>query len=214
MVVLLPSITSAIQSAETVSVNDPRPLSAAVKLLERRCHCAITYEDPRWGPDDVVDISGPVIPKGGPFTFSVAADLSSRTPAQRRDAFEQVLRAFERSGSGPGMFRLMSDDTTVHVVPRGGSVLDTPVSITGATRSIMEIVTAAMDQVRQVTGHKIGLATFPINLFKRRITFDARQEPARIVLQRAMAASGRLLSWRLYYDVGMGQYYLGIHFVR
>src|SRR3712207_8819257 len=38
---------------ETVTVDDPRPLYAAVKLLEERCRCPITYEDPRWGAEDV-----------------------------------------------------------------------------------------------------------------------------------------------------------------
>src|SRR5262245_662135 len=77
LLALVPMIPAG-QRVETLSVNDPRPLSAAVTLLERRCHCPITYEDPQWRSDDVVD-SGPHwparIPKGGPFTFE-APDLS------------------------------------------------------------------------------------------------------------------------------------------
>lgn len=126
---------------------------------------------------------------------------------------EQVLETFARSGSGPGAFQLTSDDTGMHVIPRSGSVLDVPVTMTRESRRIIDVVTATTSQVAQVTGQTIGVATFPINLLKRPITLEAQQEAAHLVLDRALQASGRKLSWRLFYDVGMGQYYLGIHFV-
>ncbi len=221
---ILPILLSAVQAPETVSVNDPRPLNAAVKVVEERCHCAITYEDPQWGPDDVDDVSGSVqhkpgirvrIPKGGLFTFDPPAGLSSGTPAQTEAAMAQVVRAFQESGrGGRGAFRVTHDATTVHVIPVGGSVLDTPVTVTGAARPLVDVVTMLLAEVGQVTGEKIGLATLPINLFtQRRVAIEATQEPARAVLIRTLAASGRALSWRLFYDVTMGQYYLGIHFV-
>jgi hypothetical protein len=126
----------------------------------------------------------------------------------------QVLRAFEETRIGRGAFRVTNDATTVHVIPRLGSVLDTPVTIGSATRPLGDVVTKVLADVGQVTGQRIGLATFPINFFKqRRVEIEATQEPARDVLVRALAASGRALSWRLFYDVTMGQYYLGIHFV-
>src|SRR5437763_1084383 len=96
-----------VQAPEVLSVDDPRPLNAAVKLIEQRCHCTITYEDPKWGPDDDVDVSGsvwhrtdirPRVPRGGRFTFSMAGDTSARTASQMRAPVEQVLRAFENSG--------------------------------------------------------------------------------------------------------------------
>ena len=218
-----PILISAVQGPETVSVNDPRPLNAAVKVLEERCHCAITYEDPKWGPDDVDDISGTVwhkanvrvrIPKGGLFTFHTPPGLEAGTPAQTRAATAQVAHAFEEARSGRGAFRVTNDATTVHVIPRGGSVLDTPVTVTSATRPLGDVVTMVLAQVGQATGQRIGLATFPINLFKqRRVSIEATHERARDVLVRALAGSGRALSWRLFYDVTMGQYYLGIHFV-
>lgn len=212
---ILPILIFAVQSPETVSVNDPRPVNAAAKAVEQRCHCAITYEDPTWRADDVVDISGrPRIPKGGPFTFHVPSGLSSTTPAQTRIAMEDVLRAFEQSGTGRGSFRVTNDATTVHVVPRGGSILDTPVTIPHATRSLGDVVIAVIEQVGQLTQQRIGLAGFPINFFRQRqVETGARQESARDVLVRAMGASGRPLSWRLFYSVPMGQYYLNIHFV-
>jgi len=204
------------QALERLSVNDPRPLSAAVDLVERRCHCVITYEDPLWKSDNVA-LSGPhwpaMIPKGGLFTFD-APDPAATTPAQMAAAMAQVVRAFEQSGSGRGAFRVTNDTTAVHVAPRPGSILDTPVTITHATRRLDDVVTVALAEVERATGQKVVLATFPINFFfQHRVEIEAKQEPAREVLVRALAASGRALSWRLFFDAMGRHYYLGIHFV-
>ena len=204
------------QTSERLSVNDPRPLSAAVDLVERRCHCAITYEDPLWKSDDVA-LSGPhwpaMIPKGGLFTFD-APDLAATTPAHVGAAMAQVVRAFEQSGSGRGAFRVINDTAAVHVVPRPDSILDTPVTITHATRRLDHVVTVALAEVERATGQKVVLARFPTNFFfQHQVEIEARQEPTREVLVRALAASGRALSWRLFFDAMMRRYYLGIHFV-
>jgi hypothetical protein len=209
-------VIAAGQAPATLSVNDPRPLSAAVKLLEQRCHCVITYEDPLWQSDDVA-LSGPhwpaMIPKGGAFTFD-APDLSVSTPAQIAAAMAQVVNAFERSGSGRGSFRVINDAIAVHVVPREGSILDTPVTMTRATRPLIDVVTVTLAEVERATGKKVEVATFPMNFSRQRwVEMEAKGEPARDVLVRALAASGRTLSWRLYFDAMMRQYYLSIHFV-
>jgi hypothetical protein len=204
------------QAPERLSVNDPRPLSAAVDLVERRCHCAITYEDPLWRSDDVA-LSGPhwpaVIPKGGLFTFD-APDLAANTPAQMTAAMAQVVRVFEQSGSGRGAFRVINDETVVHVVPRPDSILDTPVTIPLATRRLDDVVTVVLAAVERGTVQKVELATFPTNFFfQHQVEIEANQAPARKVLVRALGASGRPLSWRLLFDARMRQYYLNIYFV-
>ena len=204
------------QAPERLSVNDPRPLSAAVSLVERRCDCAITYEDPLWRSDDVA-LSGPhwpaVIPKGGLFTFD-APDLAANTPAQMAAAMAQVVRVFEQSGSGRGAFRVTNDTVAIHVVPRPDSILDIPVTIPHATRRLDDVMTVVLAEVERGTGQKVELATFPTNFFfQHRVEIEAKQEPAREVLVRALGASGRPLSWRLFFDARMRQYYLNIHFV-
>jgi hypothetical protein len=204
------------QAAERLSVNDPRPLSAAVDLVERRCHCAITYEDPLWRSDDVA-LSGPhwpaMIPKGGLFTFD-APDLAATTPAQMAAAMAQVVRVFEQSGSGRGAFRVTNDATTVHVVPRPDSILDTPVTIAHASRRLNDAVTVVLAEVERATGQRVELAAFPTNFFfQHRVEVEAKQESAREVLVRALAESGRALSWRVFFDARMRQYYFNILFV-
>lgn len=221
--VTAPAIVLAIQDPEVLSVDDPRPLSAAIRLVEERCHCAITYEDPIWQPDDVIDISGsiahradviPRIPTGGRFTFSVDADLSSLTRVQLRRTAGQVLRTFESSKSGPGQFQLMSGGLALHVVPKSGSVLDVPVTIAPGTPRILDVITTTLKQVSEASGRKIGIGTGPFRLLNGRIELEAHQEPAYALLDRALLASGRTLSWRLFYSVTTGQYYFNVHVVR
>jgi hypothetical protein len=221
--VTAPAMVLAIQQPDVLSVNDPRPLSAAIKLVEERCHCAISYEDPIWQPHEVIDISGsishradikPRIPIGGRFAFSMDTDLSSLTGGQLRRTVEQLLRTFEGSNSGPGQFQLMSRGLMLHVVPKSGSVLDVPVTIGLGTRRIVDVITTTLNQVSVASGHKSEIATGPIGLLNGRIQFEAQKEPAYAVLDRALLASGRRLSWQLFYDVTFGQYYLNVHVVR
>lgn len=210
------------QEGETVSVDDPRPLSSAIEVIEQRCHCAITYEDPRWTPEDVADIPGSVshradvrvrVPKGGRFTFSIGRNLASRTPAQVRASVEELVHTFEQSGTGRGSFQLVGNSPALHVVPRSGSILDVSITIPGGTRPVADLVVTILSQVGDAAGARVGLATFPVNLFKREVAFEAQHEPAERTLTRLLLATQRRLSWRLYYDVTMGQYYLGIHLV-
>ena len=61
----------------------------------------------------------------------------------------------------------------------------------------------ALAEVERATGQRVELATFPINFFfQHRVEIEAKQEPAREVLVRALAASGRALSWRLFSTPG------------
>jgi hypothetical protein len=210
--------------ADDLSVNDARPLGEAVRLIQRQCLCVITYEDPKWKPGEVIDISASVwhrpdvrvlVPNGGLFTFSLDRDIASHTGPQMRTSLEQVISAYENTRSGPGAFRLISDEAAFHVVPKTGSVLDAPVTIVLDTRPLYEVTVAILAGVMRANGQKIAQGTLPTNFFlQRRITVNAHEEPARVVLNRALMASGQKLSWRLLYDVTRGQHYLNIHFVR
>ena len=125
-----------------------------------------------------------------------------------RGLVEQVLVAFDRARSFPGAFLVTTDNTGLHVLPQSGSVVDEHVTVAPVPQRIIDIVTAIIGQVTRLTGHKIGIATYPTNLLKRSIKLEAHQGTAQAVLGDALKASGRALSWRLFYDVGMGQYYL------
>src|SRR6516164_1822382 len=76
----------------TVSVDDPRPLWAALRQLEEKQGWQVSYEDPQYAGTDLVDrtargYSGPgraLVPRGGHLAVSAAGAL---TPAQ----FVQLL---------------------------------------------------------------------------------------------------------------------------
>lgn len=48
---------------EEVVVDDPRPLAAAAAEFAKRCHCAITYEDVKWTPEQVEISPTPTRPR-------------------------------------------------------------------------------------------------------------------------------------------------------
>src|SRR5262249_54949107 len=99
---------------QTIAVVDPRPLAEAVLTVEKRCACAITYEDPPYEAKDAVDVTasvsrnptftrGVLIPKGGYFSFPY--DLPPGAPPEHmRNALQQILVTYHLSGY-PGNFR-------------------------------------------------------------------------------------------------------------
>lgn len=98
-------------------------------------------------------------------------------------------------------------------MPKSGSVLDVPVTIPLGTRRIVDVITTTLKQVSGASGRKIEIATGPIKLLNGRIELEAHQEPVYAVLDRALLASGRSLSWRLFYSVTTGGYYFNVHVV-
>jgi hypothetical protein len=215
-----PAVFAAAQQSVALSVDDPRPVSAAVVLIEQHCHCIITYEDPKWQRDQVIDISGSVrhradvrtqIPRGGRFTFSVNDGLNS--PQQVRTVLGTVLAESE-SSNAPGNFQVRTGAAAFHVVPQSGSILDAPVKTAQGSQPLGDVVSAIVRLAGQVTGQTIELATGPINLLQMPIVVEAHQESANDALERAFGSSGRKVSWQLFYDVGTQRYYLNMHIVQ
>lgn len=201
---------------ETLSVNDPRPLSAALDILEERCRCVITYEDPKWTSDQVVD--APVrhkpeihtqVPRGGSLSFAIDPTISD-SPQNARRFIERAISTAE--GTGYSTYRLI-DDAVFHVVPAAGSVLAARVSVPPATTPMRDFVTSVLETVTRETGEEVLLAMAPMNLMKTPITASATDEPANAVLSRVLSNEKHRLSWRLFYDVGTKKYYFSIHIV-
>ena len=209
-----------VPSMESITVDDPRPLSAASDQFERRCHCIVTYDDPELRQDQVESLSGyppgrgtPLVPKGRPFTFTVSPAASSQTAQEVSGTLQQMIEAFGRI-NGEGQFRLHSANGAFHVVPTAGDPLDAPITLERATRSLYQTISAIVGVVSTTSGTQVRLAAIPVNLSKGLITVEASGESGRDVLVRALRLSGRPLSWRLLYDFGEKAYYLNIHAVR
>lgn len=211
------------QESERISVDDPRPLFAVAKLLEQRCGCAITYEDPKWSADDVVDISGtiwhredirPRVPKGGRFSFALPATFRGLAPGERQRILDQIVAQYQEGDVGPGLFRTVSEGAATHIIPLKGSILDQRITNVATAQPLGAVVKSLMTQVSNMNGVRIALGVVPINGFKKNVTVSARNEPAREVLARALTNLPGKPSWVLLYDVARQTYYLSVHYVR
>ncbi len=205
--------------SERVLVDDPRPLRAAILQFERRCHCVVTYEDPKWSKDEVEDLPGyppgsqtPKVPKGHAFVLFLSRDPSAfRTSDQIEGALREMINAYDHVNM-PGRFDLRTNGEVAHVLPKN-NLLNERVTLERGTRSLLETVQIIVNGASQAKGESIKFGTIPINLMKKPITLGPLNERAGDVLATALAMSGRKLSWTLLYDYGYQAFYLNIHAV-
>lgn len=74
------------------------------------------------------------------------------------------------------------------------------------------MIEAISQQVSAASGVGVVVGTVPINLLQGRIVQDeARNEPARLALLRALERIGRKFSWRLLTGPGLLYYVLNLH---
>jgi hypothetical protein len=148
-------------SITTFSVDDPRPVAAAVQALVSRCRCAISYEDPRYTfAGDLDDVTTQVardldkfprgnapkvlVPRRHKLTLTVPASnaISSGDVAK---TLAELVRSQASSGLD-GHFRVKQVGEMLHVVPtevkdRNGnwsatsSILDVAISLPTQQRS-------------------------------------------------------------------------------
>jgi len=232
--------TSATPQARSLTavVDDARPLAAAIELLEKRHGWVITYEDPPFVHDtDFSDATAKVrrdsqagkprvlIPRGGPFVFDYAIP-GNFDPPEARPVLEALVTAYASTGY-PGRFVVRQSDNVFHVVPVMGknsrgtmqthrSVLDVRVSIAARDRSGLEMLDATAGAVSAAIQEPVALGLVPVNALARiRIREGAANEPARAVLSRTLAATGRRYSWQLFFNPEKdgGRYFLNIHVV-
>ena len=215
----------------SISVADPRPLAEAVKTFEGMFGFAVTYEDPRFvHASDLVQRqprrngAADLIPRGGPFTFSMAA---APRPKAAQSEIAQLVKAivdqYEASGY-PGRFDVLEEEDVVSVVPKAvrglsgsfnpaSSVLNTRISVRQQrSRTMLVGVQQVLDAVATATGQHINLGTAPSNFMMQTLMEDgAADTPARTVLLRAFHATGARVSWRMLYEPNDRFYAFNIH---
>lgn len=223
-------------SGLSISVENARPLGAAVRELGHRHGWVLTYEDPRFDyPGDQLDVTfsvarSPVppgrrilIPRGGPFTFTYGPAENGALDA--RTTLDALVKAYSARGY-PGTFRVAESSEALHVLPssardNGGrivshqSLLDTRISIPFGERTAFEWANDVLSAVRQVTGAGLEFRSMPINLMLRsRLQGEAIYEPARDVLMRTLTgATGEKITWHFLYSPHEKKYSLGVFLV-
>jgi hypothetical protein len=209
---------------ETLSVNDSRPLNEATTVVEERCRCRITYEDPAFGKDDVVDVSKeypqarvPVFsPRGGMFIFTTQLARGDHGMNDVAAALRDIVDTYNLTGY-PGRFHVNQTGAVVHVEPEH-SVLDTRVTAHFNKVSADSVTHALLASIEKAGGPH--LQTGPYG-FRQLVSIDADDRPARdvfadLIVQLTVPTSrmenGRSVSydkpvtWHLLRDAYSGEY--------
>jgi hypothetical protein len=120
---------------ESLTVEGPRPVAKAIEVLESRCRCAITYEDPRYvNSNEIDDVTTQVrrdlanykpgeapkvlIPKGGAISIEYDDSPASSQIEHTAMILHQLLDAHQANGNA-GQFRVEVNGQLIHVIPTG-----------------------------------------------------------------------------------------------
>ena len=228
------------QREATIEVNDPRPLAKAIEVVEQRFGQPITYEDSQVeNANEIDDVTGAVrrdgnlnkrvlIPRGGPFMFRYVSPSDSSNPTEFVSILLPSLVATYHSYNNvgyPGRYAVLQRGDVFHIVPTGfrdkggqdiirGSVLESSISIPGATRTADEMIRKVLRLVTHTTGITVELGIAPVNLLRgTTVNEGATREVARDVLLRTLSATGRTLSWQLFYGPDTKTYAFNVHIV-
>jgi hypothetical protein len=201
-----------------ISVEDPRPLRAAVRELELALGYPMNYEDPAYTDDDVEDQThrsyrGPgrlLLPRKG--RIDVAVPSSTQVPAKTiQSLIEDHLKR-----KNPGLFALRPGGPPYTVAPAHNALLDTIISVEPGETTFMGAVLAIAESLTQATGIKVhgpGMLVGP----RERFAFSSVGEPARVALQKLFQPRTRqpepIYVWDLLYAPGYG-FVLNIHTVK
>lgn len=209
--------------SQQITIDDPRPLSAAVLLIERRCHCVVTYEDPVYTRSEVMDVSSQVRRDGRydpvfvPTSQRLQLDYlgfpeGSNERAGLVQLLRQVVEVHQLSGNH-GVFRVVENDYGVHVVPvgRGGTALDETVDIVRSTETAMS---AMQEIIRQINAHgrlRVTMALAPVNILRNtNVSLNEGTVSARDAITTVLSTLPSRLSWHLLYDFTLKTYYLNL----
>ena len=224
-----------VQETSTISVDDPRPLAKAIRTLEDRHGITVTYEDPPYlHQSQIADVTDSVartpmregkrvlVPRGGPFDFGYIVGSSDPSP-QMHEILRRLVADYNTRGYA-GRFRVLRSDGYFHVVPTilrnrnggdeaYGAILNTSITISQQAPAL-KVITEVARILTQQTGAAVFVGTVPRGRSMQAVvTISAKNEPARSVLARTLAASGARLSWALYYGPQSSppRYVLNIH---
>jgi hypothetical protein len=227
-----------VQDAIKLSVDDPRPVAAAVQELVSRYGYVITYEDPRHAyQGDIQDVTTQVrkdldqyspgkapkamVPLGGTLTLTIPSSSSISTQAVA-SVLEQLMRVQLKRGEG-GHFRVVQAGDVFHVLPtevrdRSGnwavqpSILDVPISLPMEDRDEDGMLNAICNAVSVAAHVKVFLGA-QLGGLGRHYRLGADNERARDVLMRAVmsiSSNNQKLTWQLFYGSSENMYALNI----
>ncbi|MDT4966008.1 MAG: hypothetical protein QOJ64_745 [Acidobacteriota bacterium] len=222
----------------TVRANDPRPLSQALCAVIKQYNWLVDYEDPPYASDsELTDATDPAwrashpggrafrVPAGGAFEFNYREDPAIDSAAGEEASLKALVAAYNSSGN-PGKFvvRAEGDDSRpwsksrrrFAVIGGDSSILDTPVTIPLAERSVDETLRIVLRELYAQSGTKVNPPGWANNaLIQSRVSVGGTEVPARtLLLQTLRGISNPSLTWRLFYDADSHSYVLNLGVVR
>jgi hypothetical protein len=216
--------------------HNTRPLATAVRELEERYGWIITFEEapPEF---DLLDITASVRKDYDPtkpqlkiltrraIPLRFIYNVPDQTPrSDPMSVLPALLKAYELSGN-QGKFRIIQTGAVFHVVPTmsenaqgiptpRSSRLDVRIDVEPGEKTVLQTVRAILRAVSSLTGTNVLIGTVPTNLFSQTTVREAaRDESARDVLMRTLAATKRTMSWQLFCSASPKVCALNIHTV-
>lgn len=188
----LATLLAAQTKTDTISVQDPRPLSAIAAAIEARTGVPINYEDARYeNAADLQDITDSimtpeqkaqaipgvrvVVPKGGSLTALVTVNLKGPFPdlLGASNALANAINAYNSSPAFSAEFEMNSRDGVLYVEPRRirdgagqlrgiSPVLSTPITLERRERTGLETLGLITSQLSKTTGYRVEIGTVPL----------------------------------------------------
>ena len=174
------------QTTKVIDVNEPRPLSRALDLLEIVVGNTINYEDPPYeNMADLQDVSTSqqraanpgyvlLVPRDGHVTAEVQVPLTGAATSNEVTFSVNLLLASYRQNQLPGDFQITQANGMLYVTPTKvlgangvtlavTSPMAASVTVPYAQRSVADTAAAIFDEVYKVTGLRIVIGSFPFS---------------------------------------------------
>jgi hypothetical protein len=224
------SARASTNSTETVTVGS---MAAVMDALVARYGYLVTLETPRYVfGDDLEDQSAQSRnDKGnGPrilMSRSISLTMTLPPPGNTGlDGLESILKKVAQdtgSNDHGAHYRVEREGDVFHIIAaevrdsKGRwaaytPILDTPISIPIADRSLYESLNSMCMAVQQAAHVPVEPLQIPFRALRNaRSTVGANNEPARTVLTRLLA--GSKMTWRIFYDDASRSYFLSVFLV-
>ena len=219
--------------------NDPRPLETLAELIENRFHTVVTYDDPKWGSGDVIDVTAASWKSTHPFDirrfygyprrsvqiedYELAAAENATLGQDKILQLNAVLAsAFSKLGEYGARFASVTDGAYIHVIPRGGSPLDLTVNVnTNGFVTLYQALDMLCKQLSRERGSTVVIGTVPINyLEQHKVSSHEGKATARKILmdllndmrpEYAIHLPAHVVTWKLLYSYDGDLYALNLN---
>src|SRR5262245_42944063 len=200
-------------------IDDPRPLAKIAQQVQGLCECIVTYEDPQWTREQVVDVTAlrngrldqPVFdPIAQPSDFWFVLPPRDRFSADLSTSLRTALQEVRRSGN-PDLFAVRQRGNLYHITPAEGSLLDVKVSLPATVGREGDVVHDLLRTLSaaQHTTIVLGETALGANF----IELGPATDTAENFLTKLLTTPDARRSWQLLYDFGSQRYVIDIHLI-